>query len=1145
MASSSFIINNDDEYYIRVLENNSSIPLQRTQFQSGTELFQKKQYDRAIDLLSQCLNQFQTERILLEDLDGHNSSFIQLSSSNWKQIAALVDKSSLELVAKVLITRGLCFYNSTLSSSLSESDRELKFQKAIHDFNNVCQHFKLYKKLYFAENEYEYLLYKDWEALNLFLSSMKAHFLEARCLQQMKERSPLRLSNGGDDELSSSPTLETAITCFSEAISMAKDLKQHLDIVANVNNCTATLEQLPQYFLNRGLCYNDIASYELAISDFTTLISMTEKESSSSSLTQAKKQSQLLIAYHNRGIAHASERHYNEAIEDFTIAISCFNSFTENSSEKKQNLENYVQTLNQRARILQKYIADHIFECKSSKDEKLTSKIVKYKKMACDDYDLVIKLNPSNTYPYRFNASQLLILVANSMDHFRPKQEIEESYLKAIPHLKDCISQKPSFFKLYLDLARCLQKTNQNKNSEELVNLYDKSIQLMETEIEGKWISKTQKANIYFERGVLNNKLPDKADQSISDFTKAISFNSEFTDAYFNRALIYYLKKKKFDLSMQDLRKVVEINPNDIEAHLEIVMISVELRKFEDAKKVLQTILELDPDNAIALNYMEHLRNHTESEISSRSHVMREEHAFDEDMEAQKKKKGTSDKSLKNLFKRKDSKSREEKDPSEEHEQSSNGKKLFFDPNFPPGTKSLLGTGNLAEFQLPAHIKNLETGIVWLRPHEIAGVTKPSLFVDGHDFGDVMQGALGNCWIMSGFSIVANYPHLMKKIILESKCDPSIGKYTFCFFKEGESKQVVIDDLIPCDALSRSYLFSCSRDSNELWVPLLEKAYASLYGNYYALMGGHLKDSLVDLTGGIPFTCKVSSQNIEEIWNLVCSLPKQNTDLTRCKSIKLMGARSETSASDFTGIINFHAYAIIEAIELPSHLTNGKRVRLIKMKNPWANSTEWRGDWSDSSSLWTPELRKFVGNQFNTQDGIFFMSLEYFAVQWNLIEGVEVFNPSNWSQYITRGFFDANIRSDNDWTADLLEETQFLIENPTDNNRIIISLAQFDTRYDYDKKNTDSCIAIHLLQYDKPFAGRNSSRINKIQKKSILVQNEYMEDREVVIDKVLPAGTYVAIPHEYFTTNCADAECGSYTLRIVSEKKVNIFELKP
>lgn len=562
---SSAIISNDDEYYIRVLDKAST--LARTHFQNGTELFQKKHYDEAIDILSQCLNQFQTERIVLDELD--HDVFIQASSSNWKQVAALTDKSSLELAAKVLITRGLCFYNSTLSSSssLSESAREMKFQKAIHDLNNVSQHYKLYKRLYFAENGYEYLLYKDWEALNLFLSSMKAYFLQGRCLQQMKERSPSRVvSNSDNSDLSS--TLETAITCFSEAISMAKDLKQHLDIVANVNNCKATLEQFPQYFLNRGLCYNDIASYDLAISDFTTLISMTEKESSSS--THDKKQSQLLIAYHNRGYAHASERHYDEAIDDFTKAISCFNSLTENSFEKNQNFENYVQTLYQRARILQKYITDHIFECKSSKDEKLASKIVKYKKMACDDYDLVIKLNPTNTYPYRFNASQIFILVANSMEHFRPKQEIEESYLKAIPHLKECISQKPSFFKLYLDLARCLQKTNQNKNVDELVCLYDKSIQLMETEVEGKWISKTQKANIYFERGVLNNKLQDKTDQSISDFTKAISLNAEFTDAYFNRALIYYLKKKKFDLSLQDLRKVVEINPNDIEAYLEM-----------------------------------------------------------------------------------------------------------------------------------------------------------------------------------------------------------------------------------------------------------------------------------------------------------------------------------------------------------------------------------------------------------------------------------------------------------------------------------------------------------------------------------------------------------------------------------------------
>lgn len=47
----------------------------------------------------------------------------------------------------------------------------------------------------------------------------------------------------------------------------------------------------------------------------------------------------------------------------------------------------------------------------------------------------------------------------------------------------------------------------------------------------------------------------------------------------------------------------------------------------------------------------------------------------------------------------------------------------------------------------------------------------------------------------------------------------------------------------------KSLLFARSETENETWVPLIEKAYAKLHGNYYSLSGGQTSEAIEDLTG--------------------------------------------------------------------------------------------------------------------------------------------------------------------------------------------------------------------------------------------------------------------------------------------------------
>jgi len=56
------------------------------------------------------------------------------------------------------------------------------------------------------------------------------------------------------------------------------------------------------------------------------------------------------------------------------------------------------------------------------------------------------------------------------------------------------------------------------------------------------------------------------------------------------------------------------------------------------------------------------------------------------------------------------------------------------------------------------------------------------------------------------------------------------------------------------------------------------------------------------------------------------------------------------------GLEDSHAYSLISVHQLTY---KNQPLRLIKIRNPWGRR-EWNGDWSDSSSIWTPELKEAV-----------------------------------------------------------------------------------------------------------------------------------------------------------------------------------------
>ncbi|CAK9301677.1 unnamed protein product [Gordionus sp. m RMFG-2023] len=301
---------------------------------------------------------------------------------------------------------------------------------------------------------------------------------------------------------------------------------------------------------------------------------------------------------------------------------------------------------------------------------------------------------------------------------------------------------------------------------------------------------------------------------------------------------------------------------------------------------------------------------------------------------------------------------------------------LWEDPDFSANDSSMFfseATSNLF------FSKIAPDSFQWKRPKDIC--PNPKLIVQGASRFDVIQGELGNCWLLAAVACLSLNPKLIQ-LIVPTDQDFAPGDYAgifhFRIWQYGRWIDVIVDDRLP--TADGRLVFMHSADNTEFWSALLEKAYAKVYGSYEALEGGSTAEAMEDFTGGI-----AEHYDLKEVPKNIFSILYKANQRSSLMACFIQPDPHIKFAELSNGLIKGHAYSITDVKRI---VTKQGKVCLLRMRNPWGNEAEWNGPWSDKSSEWhytSAEERQRLGLVFKA-DGEFWISLKDFMSNFEKIE---------------------------------------------------------------------------------------------------------------------------------------------------------------
>ena len=263
------------------------------------------------------------------------------------------------------------------------------------------------------------------------------------------------------------------------------------------------------------------------------------------------------------------------------------------------------------------------------------------------------------------------------------------------------------------------------------------------------------------------------------------------------------------------------------------------------------------------------------------------------------------------------------------------GTSLYYDPLHPP------------VYGIPPDVVN------WPRLSEVGsikGLIEPVSINEVN--GGMVQGALRDRWFLCALGLL-NTVDKVKRVLVSSECADK-GIYTVKFFKSGRWRYVHVDDRIPCGRNGTPH-FARSINTNEVWVMVVEKAYAKLHGCYEALAGGTLDEAMEDVTGRAIERIAMPSSS-ETLWNDLIDAISREGLVGVCRSVgpRRSGDPLNADYLEPDGLVNAHMYTVLEIKHCEADATveyDYMEKHMVKLTTPWRFG-KWKGRWCEGHALW-------------------------------------------------------------------------------------------------------------------------------------------------------------------------------------------------